>query len=173
MTRPTKKRTSLTTLIARLGWGAALAGVFVGACSLGEGVTATCDPSLPNGDPGACQQIAACDDGNGGVDPDLTIDGTPCCVYVASRQLQQCTQNTTASLFDCPAGGGGSDCCNSGAVQDTYTLCLSGNLGSSASSGGGGMAGMGGSGGTGGAGGTGGTGGTGGAAGGAGGAGGN
>jgi len=62
-----------------------------GACSLGEGVTPDCDPSLPVGQEGACQGKANCDDGKGGV---LATEG--CCLDASRQLLAICVQRDVA-----------------------------------------------------------------------------
>lgn len=132
------------------------------ACSLGEGVTPTCNPDLPPDDPNACFQVAACDNGNGGVKAE---EG--CCVEAGNQQYGVCNMADIAGDFRdlCVPGGNPppSGCCTS--AQTTFDQCMAGILsGSTGTAGAGGTGGAGGAGGdVGGAGGTGGTGGGGGA----------
>ncbi len=66
------------------------------ACSLGEGVTATCenvDPMTAN----ACQKVAVCDDGTGRVQP--TED---CCIAEGTLTFLSCCQQN-ADGSPCPS----------------------------------------------------------------------
>jgi len=137
-----------------LGATMLVSSLVVGACSLGDGVTPQCDPTLAPGEAGACRQVAACDQGNGAV-----IPSEECCDVAATRQLEVCerTNELSGSFIELCVGSAPSDCCSQ--IQPLFDACRAGSL----STGSGGAGGTGGAGGGGGAGGVGGAGGAGGA----------
>lgn len=73
--------------LSALAVGLAGGGAFVAACSLGDGVTPTCDPTAPASDPNACDLRVACDDGNGGV-----AASDACCVEAVQLIVERCAQ---------------------------------------------------------------------------------
>jgi hypothetical protein len=122
------------------------------ACSLGEGVTPSCDPEAPardasgNPNPDACLQVGVCDNGKGGVLADPT-----CCDAAATREIQSCQRSRAARFADC-MNVTGDVCCDQ--ASTVFAVCMAGNLSSANGAGGGGGAGgRGGAGGAGGAGG--------------------
>ncbi|MEM1029020.1 MAG: hypothetical protein AAF928_10010 [Myxococcota bacterium] len=96
---PRARRGSAWGLPAVVALGIAALAVGIGGgsggCSLGEGVTANCLNAAP-GTENACQEVAACDDGTGRVQP-----STPCCLAEATLGfLNCCIPNADGS--DCP-----------------------------------------------------------------------
>ncbi|MBN4059101.1 hypothetical protein JYT22_00445 [Endomicrobium sp. AH-315-J14] len=90
-----------------------------------------------------CRQVAACDDGYGGI---LATDG--CCKELVDRTFQGCQGTQDAFQAVCQAGAAG--CCTT--VQSIFDKCLKGGFGSNLTvAGSGGAGGAGGVGGTGGA----------------------
>lgn len=120
------------------------------ACSLGDGVTRTCDPDATPDQSDACFQVAACDTGNGGVKAE---EG--CCVQAGNHEYGFCEGKDIEGDYRdiCVPGGATppSGCCNP--AQNIFDLCMAGAL---SGAGGGGGAGVGGTGGAGTGGGTGG-----------------
>jgi hypothetical protein len=108
-----------------------------GGCSLGEGVTPTCDiNAAPNTD-NACNQVAECDQGNG-----VVVATDPCCDRAASQDLAICEQVEVEKLGGsfiqlCVGNPMASGCCTS--AQKTFDICKAGTL--SSGSGGGGVGG--------------------------------
>jgi len=82
-------RAARVTAAGLMGFGVLL--VLVAACSLGDGVTPECDPALAPGQDGACQGVANCDDGRGGV---KATEG--CCIDASRQLLEICVQRQVA-----------------------------------------------------------------------------
>jgi len=173
--RPRSRRTLRSRLaLGTVGWLAVgvLGAQLFSACSLGEGVTATCvnaDPMTEN----ACQKVAVCDDGTGRVQP--TED---CCIAEGTLTFLSCCQENAdgspcpsaadrrvvsdANDFQpfCTQAGDDVACCVS--ASNTYSACLArtpttatgggmgGNAGSGGRGGAGGVSATGGNGGSGG-----------------------
>ncbi|MEQ9322281.1 MAG: hypothetical protein RIF41_24155 [Polyangiaceae bacterium] len=132
------------------------------ACSLGDGVTPECDPSLAPGQDGACQGVANCDDGRGGV---LATEG--CCIEASRQLLEICVQRqvsddwrvecqpnaqlagavctvTTGEMDDKTPNvdvNNATPACDM--ANDVFAHCLAGGLEFSGGTGGGGTGGMG------------------------------
>ena len=123
------------------------AGALAASCSLGEGQTPDCDPSLKPGEAGACQDRSNCDNGFGIVDP--TVAG--CCQQAADREMRVCMENNTATV-DVSRCMMTMDTCEQQACI-THQVCLDGTLNGAGVGGAGGAGGGGGAGGAGGAGG--------------------
>ncbi len=112
---------------------ASASALVLGACSFGEGFDAECDATAAPGEPDACQQITACDDGNGWILPEPA-----CCTELINREFTRCTgtvadsdPKTPASDFhaQCQANPSEPCCANAeNGAQARYQLCLDGNL---------------------------------------------
>jgi hypothetical protein len=163
-----RSKAALWTISTTVGLSTAFGlALLAPSCSLGKGVTPTCDATLEPGQPNACQAVAACDDGTGYPKPE---DG--CCMDYAAREYSVCWgQSLEAPCFHstCPTADAGApdpscrheanDPCCPGALTG-YQLCITHNLnqhdGGHGGHGGGGAGGTGGTGGATGGGGTGG-----------------
>lgn len=118
-------------------------------CSLGEGITPSCDPAASPGRSNACSGLAECDDGNGNVKTTKT-----CCLPVGNLAYGKCDKHalTGDADFRTLCKSGGNACCND--AQKKFDECLQGSstttTSNSSSGSGGGGAGAGGGTGTGG-----------------------
>ena len=105
------------------------------ACSLGDGVTSTCDPNATPDQSNACFQVAGCDNGNGGVKAE---EG--CCVKAGNHEYGFCEGKDIEGDYRdiCVPGGATppSGCCNP--AQNIFDLCMAGVLSGGAGVGGGG-----------------------------------
>jgi hypothetical protein len=61
----------------------------MGACSLGTAKVPDCDAQADPGTPGACQQVAACDDGTG-----YPMPTDECCSKFAANTYAECSGQT-------------------------------------------------------------------------------
>jgi hypothetical protein len=156
-----RPKAALWTISTTAGLCTALAvALLAPSCSLGDAVTPTCDPNATPGTPGACQAVAACDDGHGYPKPTDTPPDL-CCSQYASRDYATCMHDLAQDdppcfHSTCPTADAGApdpSCThesNAGCCQSALTafqLCITGSL---SHQGGGGAGGVGGGGGVGG-----------------------
>lgn len=109
---------------ARLVVGAALlvaCGLVMAACSLGEGITQTCDSEAPANSEGACTETSVCDAGNGIVKAE---EG--CCVAVGTYLYGICLGAVYEGNFrdECTAAATDNACCANS--DSAYKVCMEG-----------------------------------------------
>jgi hypothetical protein len=136
MIRPRSKHRWILVALWSLG------GVMAASCSLGDAVTPKCDPTLEPGEPGACHDKAACDDGHG-----IVLATDECCNDAAQRVYRRCLGDSgaTLDLSNCTPGGSCDGLCDAAEAEAeaccALEICLRGELNGTGVGGGGGAGG--------------------------------